>query len=108
MANTFKNYFSKSVGTSAATVFTGPSATQSTVIGLTVSNTTASAITADVYITSGGVDYYVVKNASIPVGGALVAVGGDQKVVIEAADVVKVVSSAATSADVILSVLEIS
>jgi hypothetical protein len=75
---------------------------------LTVSNTTGSAITADVYITSGGVDYYVVKNASIPVGASLVAVGGDQKVVVEAADVVKVVSSAATSADVILSVLEIS
>jgi hypothetical protein len=108
MANTFKNYFSKDVGTSAATVFTGPSATQSTVIGLTVSNTTASAITADVYITSGGTDYYIVKNASVPVGASLVAVGGDQKVVIEAADVVKVVSSAATSADVILSVLEIS
>lgn len=108
MANTFKNYFSKNVGTSAATVFTGASATQSTVIGLTVSNTTTSAITADVYITSGGVDYYVVKNASIPVGASLVAVGGDQKLVIESSDVVKVVSSAATSADVILSVLEIS
>lgn len=108
MANTFKNYFSKSVGTSAATVFTGASATQSTIIGLTVSNTTASAITADVYITSGGTDYYIVKGASIPVGASLVAVGGDQKVVIEASDAVKVVSSAATSADVILSVLEIS
>jgi hypothetical protein len=108
MANTFKNYFSKNVGTSAATVFTGPSATQSTVIGLTVSNTTTSAITADVYITSGGVDYYIVKNASVPVGASLVAVGGDQKVVVESSDVVKVVSSAATSADVILSVLEIS
>lgn len=108
MPNAFKNYFSKNVGTSASTVFTGPSATQSTVIGLTVSNTTASPITADVYITSGGTDYYVVKNASIPVGASLVAVGGDQKVVIEPSDVIKVVSSAATSADVILSVLEIS
>lgn len=108
MANTFKNYFSKNVGTLPATVFTGASATQSTVIGLTVSNTTTSAITADVYITSGGTDYYIVKNASIPVGASLVAVGGDQKLVVETADVVKVVSSAATSADVILSVLEIS
>lgn len=108
MSNNFKNYFSKDVGTSAATVFTGPSSTQSTVIGLTVSNTTASPITASVYITSGGTDYYVVKGASIPVGGALVAVGGDQKVVIESSDVVKVVSSASASADVILSVLEIS
>lgn len=108
MANAFKNYFSKNVGTSASTVFTGPSATQSTVIGLTIANTTSSNITVDAYMTSGGTDYYIVKGATVPVGGALVAVGGDQKVVVEATDAIKVVASAASSADVILSVLEIS
>jgi hypothetical protein len=108
MANNFKNYFSKNVGTSAATVFTGPSATQSTVIGMTISNVTASNITVDAYITSGGTDYYIVKSATVPVGGALVTVGGDQKVVLEPSDAIKVVSSAASSADVILSALEIS
>ena len=108
MPNTFKNYHAKNVGTSASTVMTGASATQTTVIGMTVANTSASNITADVYITSGGTDYYIVKGATIPVGGALVPIGGDQKVVIETGDAVKVVSSAASSADVNLSVLEIS
>ena len=108
MANTFKNYFSKNVGTTAASVYTGPSATATTVIGLTIANTTSSNITVDVYITSSAVDYYLVKGATVPVGGALVPVGGDQKVVIETGDILKVVSSAATSADVTLSVLEIS
>lgn len=108
MANTFKNYFSKNVGTSAATVYTGAAATQATVIGMTIANTTSSNINVDVYITSGGTDYYIVKGALVPVGGALVPIGGDQKVVIETADVLKCVSSAATSADVTLSVLEIS
>ena len=108
MANTFKNVFSKNVGTSAATIYTGPSATQTTVIGMTVSNTTSSTITVDVYITSSAVDYYLVKGASVPVGGSLVPIGGDQKVVIETGDVLKVVSSASSSADVIASVLEIS
>lgn len=107
MANTFKNYFSKSVGTSAASVYTCPSATQTTVIGLSVGNTTTSPITCDVYVTSGGVDYYMVKTATVPVGGALVPIGGDQKLVLEPADVLKVVSSAASSADVIVSLLEI-
>jgi hypothetical protein len=37
-----------------------------------------------------------------------VVVGGDQKVVLEAADVLKVLTSAASSADVVASVLEIS
>lgn len=108
MANTFKNYFSKNVGTTAASVYTGASATQATVIGMTVANTSAANITVDVYITYSAVDYYLVKGALVPVGGSLVPIGGDQKVVIETGDVLKVVSSAASSADAVISVLEIS
>ena len=108
MPNTFKNHFSKNVGTTAASVYTGPSSTQTTVIGMTVANTSASTINVDVYITSGGVDYYIVKGAMVPVGGALVPIGGDQKVVIETGDILKAQSSAASSADVTLSILEIS
>jgi hypothetical protein len=108
MANTFKTKFSKSVGTSAATIYTGPAATATTIIGMTIANITGSVINVDAYITSGGVDYYLVKGATVPVGGSLVPVGGDQKVVIETGAVVKVVSSAASSADVVMSILEIS
>jgi hypothetical protein len=107
MANNFKNFFSKSVGTSAASVYTCPSSTQTTIIGMTVANINTAAITVDVYITSGGVDYYLVKGATVPLGGALVPVGGDQKVCLEPADVLKVVSSTSSSADVVLSLLEI-
>ncbi len=108
MPNTFKNYHAKNVGTSTATVYTGLSATQATIIGMTVANVASANINVDVFITSGGVDYYLVKGALVPVGGALVPIGGDQKVVIEATDVLKVVSTAANSADVNMSVLEIS
>lgn len=108
MANTFKSKFSKSVGTSAATIYTGPAATATTIIGMTVANTTSSAITVDVYVTSSAVAYYLVKGATVPVGGSLVPIGGDQKVVIETGAEVKVVSSAASSADVVMSILEIS
>ncbi len=107
MANTFKNQFSKSVGTSAATVYTAPAATQTTLIGLSVANTISSPITCDAYITSSAVDYYLIKGATVPVGGTLVIVGGDQKVVLEAADALKVVTSTASSADVVCSLLEI-
>jgi hypothetical protein len=108
MANTFKNSFSKSVGTSAATVYTTPSSTQTTVIGLSLANTTTGVITADVYVTSSGTDYYMIKGATIPAGGALIPVGGDQKLVLEATDALKILSSAPSSIDVMCSVLEIS
>jgi len=107
MANTFKNFLSKDVGTSAATIYTCPAATQTTAIGFSVANTSTSPITCNAYITSSSVDYYLIKEGTVPVGGTLVIVGGDQKVVLEAADVLKVVTSAAASADVVLSVLEL-
>lgn len=105
MANVFKNYVAADVGTSASTLITASTAT--TVIGMTVANISASPITVDVYVTVSAVDYYIVKGATVPTGGALVPVGGDQKVVLETGDALKVISSAATSADVIVSVLEI-
>lgn len=106
MANTFKNYPSAAVGTSAVTLVTASTAT--TVIGMTISNVTTSTITVDVYCTIGGSDYYLVKSAVVPVGGSLVPIGGDQKLVLETGDALKVVSSASASADVIVSVLELS
>ena len=105
--NTFKNFLSKNVGTAPATVYTCPASTQTTIIGLSVAKTTTSPITCDVYITSSAVSYYLIKTAVVPVGGALVVVGGDQKTVLEAADVLLVVTSAATSADAVCSLLEI-
>lgn len=107
MANTFKSYANKNVGTSAATVYTCPSATQTTLIGLSMANTSASPITTDAYVTRSAVNYYLVKGATVPVGGSLVIVGGDQKVVLQASDVLYVVNSAASSGDAFASLLEI-
>ena len=100
MANTFKNYVSSSVGTSATTVYTVPASTTAVTIGLTVANTTASQITVDVQ--AAGV--YVVKGAPIPAGSGLSVLDG--KIILETTDTVVVTSDTATSADVILSVLE--
>ena len=107
MANTFKNYFLKNATTSAANVYVAPAATQSTIIGMTVGNTTASPISANVTVVSGGTSYFMLQNAIISNGGALVPIGGDQKLVMEAGDYMQVQTSATNSADVIVSVLEI-
>lgn len=107
MANTFTSYVNKDVGTSAATVVTVGSSTQTTVIGMSAANTTSSPVTVDVYITRSATNYYLVKGATVPVGSSLVIVGGDQKVVMVTSDALKVISSAASSVDVVTSVLNI-
>jgi len=113
MANTFLSETDASIGTSAATVFTCPSSTQSTIIGLSVANRTASQILVDVQLdasgrTSGAEDsVYLVKDAPVPAGSSLVVIGGDQKVVMEPGDDIVVTSDTASSADVVLSHLDI-
>jgi hypothetical protein len=107
MANTFKSYKQRNIGTSAANVITANAATQTIVIGLSLSNITTNSITADAYVTSGGNNYYLVKNAPVPVGSSLIVVGGDQKIALSAGENVSVVSSSTTSIDAFLSVLEI-
>lgn len=105
MANTFKNALARNVGTTATTVYTAPSSTTSICIELDVCNTTSSGVTCDAYITSGGNNYYIVKGTPVPVGGSLQIVAG-QKIVLSNGDLLKVVSSVASSLDVIGSILE--
>jgi len=107
MPNAFKNYKLKNANTVSQNVFAAGTGVQATVIGMTVANITNAPISANVTITSGGVEYFMVRSATIATGGALVPIGGDQKVVLEAGDFIRVQTSASDSADVILSVLEI-
>lgn len=107
MANAFKSYVSGGVGTSPITVYTTPALTKTTIIGLSVANITASQITVSATLTKGATTVYLVKDCPVPVGSSAVLVGGDQKIVCEAADTVKVTASVATSTDVIISMLEI-
>lgn len=107
MANIFTSYMNKDVGTAAATVVTVGASTQTTIIGLSFANTTTSPITVSAYITRSAVNYYLIEDATVPVGSSLVVVGGDQKVVMITGDALKVITSAAASADVVTSVLNI-
>jgi hypothetical protein len=107
MANSFKNYLTPNVGTSDTTVLTGATGAATTVIGFSISNTTSLNITVSAKLTSGATTCFIVKEATVLPGSTLVCVGGDQKLSLAAGDLIKVSASAATSADVILSVLEI-
>ena len=108
MANNFKNQFRASVGTTPNVIYTAGAGVQSTVIGMTVANILTSTITVDVIVNSNALNYYMVKAAPIDPGSSLIPIGGDQKLVLEAGDYISVTSDTASSADVILSLLEIS
>ena len=105
MANTFRNALARNVGTSAVTVYSAPSSKNSICIELDVCNTTNSGVTVDAYITSSSNNYYIVKGAPVPVGGSLQIIAG-QKIVLTNTDALKVVSSTASSLDVVASILE--
>lgn len=111
MANAFKLVTSTGVGASATTIHSGQSspATETTIIGLSIANIHTAQIEVDVQLekSGGGDNIYLIKAAPIPVGSSLVVVGGEQKVVMNSSDVLKVTSNTASSADVALSILEI-
>lgn len=110
MASTFKNFVKKNVGTANTTVYQPTAAgIQSTIIGLTLCNTTNAPIEASVmmYHHSTTNTVFVVKEAIVPVGSTIVPVGGEQKLVITANDAVLIYSNTASSVDAVLSVLEI-
>ena len=108
MANTFKNRTLRAVGTGATDVGAVVAAsTQTTLIGMTVANITAGVISVTVTLGDGTNTTNIVKTAPIPTGGSLVVLGGDQKVVLMTGDKITVTSDTASSADVIMSFLEI-
>ena len=99
MANVFKNYTDTGI-TTESILLTGGVGVETTVIGMTIANVGASEATIDIKL--NGV--YMLKGAPIFVGGAMVPIGGDQKVVIGNGDTLSVTSDVAV--DVIVSVLE--
>ena len=52
-------------------------------------------------------DIRIVKGIPIPSGSTVVLIGGDQKLVMETGNLLKIKSSAASSLDVVMSILEI-
>ena len=109
MANSFKRKLSRSIGTSLTAVgsYTVGAATEVTVIGLAVANTSASQVLVDATVNDGANDTYLIKDAPVPSGGSIVIIGGDQKVVLEVGDSIKIKSDTASSVDVVMSILEI-
>lgn len=106
--NTFKSNVANNIVTSGNTAYTVPAATSTTVIGLTLANKSPNTVTSSVYLTRSGVNYTIASNVSINSNNTVIVVGGDQKVVLQAADSITINASAGLAVDAVISVLEIS
>ena len=106
MANSFKNYTKKEVGTTLTDVYTVASSTTTVVIGITLANRSGNQINCDLILNvASGDDVYLIRNIPIPNGSSFEWMAGN-KLVMETGDKLQVKSDAAASLDVAISVLE--
>lgn len=110
MANTFKNAFAANVSNSSfVDLYTVPSATTTIVLGLTLCNKTASAVTATVQFqdtSASNADFQVIDTVSIPARTSLELLSG-QKYVLETTDVLRVKAGTGSALDATLGIMEI-
>ncbi len=108
MANSFKNYTKKEIGTTLTDVYTVATspATTSVVIGITLANRSGNQINCDLVLNvASGDDVYLIRNIPIPNGSSFEWMAGN-KLVMEQGDKLQLKSDAASSLDVAISVLE--
>jgi hypothetical protein len=111
MANTFKLKTKDGSSVNAdtfMTVYTVPSSTSTIVLGLTIANITTQSIEITVFLENNdGDNVNIAKLAQVPAKSSIELMTGN-KYVMEASDIIKVKSDVANSADVALSIMEIS
>jgi hypothetical protein len=98
------SYAVKNVSTSGSTAISSIASGTVAVSSLILSNTSASPVTVNAYIARSSVNYYLVYQATVPVGGSLEVIQGNRVVMI-ASDSLVVTASAATSVDCWISAL---
>jgi len=104
----FKSKITPNIGVSGSASTLTPTITSgqtATIVGLSIANTTTGLITVSAQVVKNSVTAFMIKNAEIPPGNALVIVGGEQKVVLEAGDQITAYASLANSTDAKLSYL---
>ena len=107
MASAFKLKTKANIGVTTVGIYTVPSATTTTVIGITIANISGSGINVGVGITRTSADNIsLMRNVPIPQGSTLEFMQGN-KIIMEATDTLTVVSDVNGSVDAALSILEI-
>jgi hypothetical protein len=110
MATAFKNKLASGLGTSPTTVVTTSGSANTTVIGLSMTNTTAGIIQASIRLndTVNSVSAYFINNVTIHPNTSLRVVTGGEKLILGYSTQVIVTSNTASSIDLVMSWVEIS
>ncbi len=93
MANTLKNILHTQLSTDSATLYTCPGSTKTIIIGMSaanvLSNNNVNFSAAIMDSASDSTPTHIVKNVTIAPGGTEVIIGGDHKIILQAADRLK-------------------
>ena len=103
MAQDFERHIARATGTSGATIFTADG--DDAVVSLRLANIHSGTIVVDCFVTTGGNDYYLIKQVSIPTGSSLELIDGGSRFVLANGDALKVDTDTASSLDVWCSVV---
>ena len=107
LAQNFRRYKESAIGTAATDIPNGSNFdSYDTIVGISLANILTTAINVDVYIANGGTNYYLVKTAPIPSGGALQVLDGGAKIVVESGDRLYIKSDTASSVDAWVSAVD--
>ena len=107
MAQNFRRYIERAIGTSATDIPDGANFdSYDTIVGINLANIVAQQILVSVYISNGGNNYYLIKDAPTPAGSSLQLLDGGAKFVVQSGDRLNIVSDTASSVDVVVSAVD--
>jgi hypothetical protein len=110
MGTVFKNVLNTGLGTTPTTVVTTNGSATTTVIGMSLTNTTSSILQASVQLqdTVAGTTAYFINNLTIPPNSSARVITGGEKLNLGPLTYVIVTSNLASSIDLVMSWVEIS
>ena len=108
MAQDFERTLQQNISNSSGSPTTLRTAADSddAIIGVRCVNTSGTSVNVTVYVENSSTNYHIIKDAPIPTGGSLELIDGGSKVVLQSGDSVEAVASAASSIDIITSVVD--
>tara|TARA_B110000879_G_C10884322_1_gene398070 strand:+ start:26 stop:361 length:336 start_codon:yes stop_codon:yes gene_type:complete len=107
MAQDFERYLEQDITlVGSPTELRASTTTDDAIIGIRCANTSGTAVNISVYVKNGSNTFFIIKDAPIPTGGSLELIDGGSKVVLQTGDSVEAYASAATSVDIITSVVD--
>ena len=110
MATAFKNKLATGLGTSPTTVVTTSATANTTVIGLSLTNTTSGIVQVSIRLTDtvSSTSAYFINNVTIPPNVSLRVVTGGEKLILSVSTNVIITSNVDNSLDLVMSWVEIS